>query len=204
MAVGFVISEVLFLPDGGDAQWIELYNGTGGDINLGDFSIGWGRNHYLHGTPVDLDNVTLAKGQTYLIGGPYYGPLNGFDPSGPNPYDQVHDFEADLRKGNKKDADGVALFKMDAIDIVPSSVPYFTVIYGKENKQSKLLGADGQLAWPDAISGGWVDGESLEILSDGTWVIATTPNPGVMVNPEPGTGVLLAVGLIALAISRQR
>lgn len=202
MALGFVISEVLFEPKG-DAQWIELYNGTGATIDLDLFSIGWGRNDYLHGTPVDLTG-DLLPGETFLIGGAYYGPLNGFDPAGPNPYDMVHDFKKDLRKGNKADADGIALFQMDAADITPLSVPYFTVIYGKVGSTTKLLDETGSIGTPMVTSDAFLDGESIEIFPDGAWKVATTPGPDAVPNPEPGTGLLLAAGLVALAISRQR
>ena len=91
--------------------------------------------------------------------------MNASPPAGPNPYDMVHDFKKDLRKGNK--ADGIALFQMDAADITPLSVPYFTVIYGKVGSTTKLLDETGFIGTPMVTSDAFLDGESIEIFPDG-------------------------------------
>ena len=197
LSVGFVISEILFEtdPDNDGWQWIELYNGTGAPIDLDEFSLGWGRNDYTHGTVSLTGN--LDPGETFLIGGPNSEPDNG-DPV----YDVLHNFEKDLRKGNKGQADGIALFE----DAVSTTIPYFSVIYGKDTAVNDfLLDETGSLGTIAVKSAKFQNGESLEFLPSGSWVVATAPSPGSFnPTPEPTTGVLLASGLALLAIYRQR
>ena len=128
-AVGFVISEIMFdagKPGGGeeDRQWVELFNGTGSDIDLSTYSLAWGRNAWTQ-NEVQLVG-TIAAGDTFIIGGLYTGPLNG-SPS----YDQVYDFEKNIGKGNKGEMDGVALFNVPAASIGVGTLPYYAVIFGK-------------------------------------------------------------------------
>lgn len=197
-ALGFVISEVVFEANGGNNgnQWIELYNGTGSVIDLGLFSLGWGRTDYTRGT-VDLDSALLNPGDTWLIGGP-----NLPDVPMPPPYDQIENFDKDLRKGNTTTADGIALFEK----AVSTTVPYFAVFYGKPGATTVLLDVDGLPA--DSVdiftAAKFNKGESLAIGPDGVWAVATSPSPGAVAVPEPGTAVLFGAGLSVISLSRRR
>ena len=199
MALGFVISEVMFEAIGGNngEQWIELYNGSGSTIDLSLYSLGWGRNDYTQGT-VQLTG-SLASGDTWLVG----GPTLGSDNANLVPYDMVYNFSPNLRPGNGPSADGVALFMLPAGSIDSSSVPYDSVIYGELGANVKLLDETGSIGTIDVTSDAWVGAESIEIAWDGSWWLQPTPTPDVAVSsPEPGTGILLAAGLAGLALWR--
>ena len=207
MALGFVISEVLFEDSSGaddNNQWIELFNGTGSDIDLSTFSLGWGRKDYTRGTLQLSDyllpaQTMLTSGSTFVIGGLNSGADNG------NPvYDIAYNFNKTLQKGDTKNADGIALFEMDAVDITATSVPYFTVIYGKVGTKIKLWVTSGAKATNATIESAFAPGESIQIDGASIWQVASTPGPGTLSSPEPGTAVLLGAGLAGLAISGRR
>jgi len=205
---GFVISEIMFDPVGGDdsKQWIELYNGTSGDITLDDYSLGWGRNDYTRGV-FQLSGGLLAPGEAWIVGGPTSNDDNGnpdFSPNG-----QALDLDPNPQRGdNKKRPDGVALFELAAADIVRGSDPIHAVIYGLTSSttrpwltdESGVTGSGVILITTDGIS----QGESIEMVLDGSWQVPAAPSPGVTAIPEPGTCLLVLAGLAVLAGSWRR
>jgi hypothetical protein len=200
IAVGFVISEVMFEAVGGNngEQWIELYNGSGTPVNLDLYSLGWGRNDYTQGT-VQLSG-SIAVGDTWLIGGPNLGSDN----ANLVPYDMVHNFSPDLRSGTGPFASGVGLFQLAAGDIDANSVPYHSVIYGAPGATVNLLDESGNPGMLDVSANSWVPAQSIEIDSAGSWWLQPTPTPDVtLASPEPTSGVMLGLGLVGLALRRR-
>ena len=199
-ALGLVVSEVSFEAVGGEngKQWIELYNDSASTIDLSLYSLGWGRDDYTEGT-LQLSGF-IDPYETYLIGGPYSGPDN----ANPAPYDMVYNFDKDLGKGNAGKTDGVALFLMPVADIDATSVPFFAVIYGRPTAATVLLDATGAVGSPSVTADPFNGAESIELQADGSWIVQSTPTPGVFLTPEPGTGVLLGTGLALLGGFGQR
>jgi len=192
-----VISEVMINPAGGDNQreWVELYNGTGADIDLGSYSIGWGGADYTSGT-LQLSGI-IASGATFVTGGPISNAGNG------NPtYDLALDFGPNLGNGGIF-ADGIALFDTTAAAITTATVPIDAMLYGFFNINGLIdeSGAPGTIDF----TGFTPSGSSLE-LTDAGWVAQGSPTPGVgpVVTPEPGTAISLGLGLAMLAGRRRR
>lgn len=209
MAVGFVISEIMFdagKPGGGeeDRQWVELFNGTASDIDLSTYSIAWGKNAWTENT-VQLSGTILA-GDTFIIGGEYTGPLNGSPV-----YNQLYDFEKNIQKGNKNEMNGVALFDVPVAGVTATQLPYYAVIFGKSTATINLsdqfsidTNDPGSALVTVTPPTKFTKFDSIGIQADGSWA-ESGPNAGVfLANPEPGTGVLLGSGLIMLAFMGRR
>ncbi|RJP79962.1 MAG: hypothetical protein C4522_08795 [Desulfobacteraceae bacterium] len=186
-----VISEVLYDPAGGDDQreWIELFNGTAGVIDLAEWSIGWGGSAYSYGT-LQLDG-TIDPAAYFIVGGPT-SDLSNSSPS----YSLAFDISPDLQNSGTI-ADGIALFHTLASSITNTTVPFFSVIYGGANSSSLIdhTGSVGAVDVGDAPSG-----QSIEFLGDG-WVINPSPNPGsgsLSTVPVPSAIWMLASGLFGL------
>lgn len=193
-----VISEVMFNPTGGDDQreWVELYNGTGADIDLTGYSIGWGGADYTTGT-LQLSGV-IGSGATYVTGGPLSDAGNG------NPiYDLALDFGPDLQNGGFF-ADGVALFNVPAPSITPATVPIDAVIYGILNLNG-LIDESGTPAAIDYFGFGFGAAGSSIALGDSGWLSQPAPTPGSApaLTPEPGTAITVGMGLAMLAMRRR-
>lgn len=200
-----MISQIYFDVPGNDnrRQWVQLYNDGPTDITLtGSYSLGFGRNDYTR-TVVDLVG-TIASGQVFVVGGDISDALN-YDPV----FDQSIDFAPNIRVGNNNTrADGVALFTGPASAIAVGSDPLHTVIYGEATAGTRPWLTDES----GAVNSGSLDvvlptsgiaGQSLAF--DGTsWSVQVTPTPLASNVPQPGSGVLLATGLIGLAWLRQR
>jgi hypothetical protein len=177
-------------------QWIEIYNGTGVDINLAlnPHILGWGRFDYTRGT-FNLNSGIIAAGTAILVGGPVEPLIAGV----PQSYDILGDFDRNLEQGNGSIASGVGLFVGTAIDA--GSIPIHAVMYGRAGATNNLLDEQG---FTDGvvieIQGLLATGQSLEFTGGTNWDIMSTPTPGVQINPvpEPGTATLLALGLALL------
>lgn len=168
-----VIAEVYYDHSGGDDQfeWVKLYNGTGGPVDLSDFSLGWGGNDYTYGT-LDLAGV-VPDGSCFVVGGPMGDAVNGF-PDGAM-YDLVADFNPDMQNSNGAGvADGVALFNLEAGSIVGGSIPVDSVLWGVDNSNGLLdeSGAAADVDVADAPST-----VSVVLQSDGTWGFNAMPSP---------------------------
>lgn len=192
-----VISEVMFNPSGADDQreWVEIYNGTGADIDLSGYSLGWGGGDYTTGT-LQLSGV-IGSGATFLTGGPLSDAGNG------NPtFDQAVDFGPNLQNGGLF-VDGVALFDTQATFITAATVPIDAVLYGIFN----VAGLIDETGSPGAVDylGFGNAGSSIE-LTDSGWLSQAAPTPGVgpVLTPEPGIVISLGMGLALLALSRNR
>jgi len=166
-----ILTEVYYDQPGGDDtfEWVKLYNGTGGPVNLAGYSIGWGGTDYTYGG-VDLVGV-IPNGECFVVGGPGGNADNGF-PMGPM-YGQSVNLEPDIQNSGVT-ADAVGVFDVPFASIGAGSVPIDAVLYG-ENNASGLLdetGAPGMVDVGDAISG-----SSIRRLSDDTWAIEPVPSP---------------------------
>lgn len=196
---GLVISEILFAPSGGDngREWVEIYNGSNATIDLGDYSLGWGRDAYDDGTHV-FASFMLGAGDTFVIGGPTSEGSNG------NPtYGEVYNFNPNLRNGtHNSEASAMALFFGD-IGSSPSLTPVHAVIYGESTTSTSLLNEQGVAASILLDTDGFSQGNSIEWLGGESWQTAASLNPNVAPIPEPGTAVLLGMGLALLAARRR-
>jgi hypothetical protein len=194
---GLVISEILFDPAGNDntTEWVELYNRSAAPIDLAAYSLGWGRDAYDDGTHV-LPSFLLAPGATFVIGGPTSNAANG------NPvYGEAFNFAPNLLQGtNNNWADTVALFLGD-IGSNPTLTPVHAVIYGESTASTTLLDEQGVLASILFDTDGFAQGTSIEWLGGNGWGAAAGLGPNVAPTPEPGTAILVGLGLIGLGVS---
>jgi hypothetical protein len=165
---GMLLVEIHYDSKGSDdkKEWVKLYNGTGTEVDLSQFGIGYGGTDYTYGVYQPLGSI--PAGMCALVGGPASNPDNG-DPL----YDLPKDFDPDIQNSGDT-ADGIALFDMPAELITKESVPIDAVVYGGQNK-SALLGVDGiPVAAPDVgdVSGG----KSIKRISYHEWGEEESPN----------------------------
>jgi hypothetical protein len=194
-----VLSEIFYDRSGVDDhyEWIELFNGTSGAIDLSGWSVGWGGTAYTNGT-FQLGG-TIGPAEYLVFGGP------SSDPSNQNPiYSLAVDISPDLQNSGTI-ADGVALFHNIASSIKATTVPFFSVIYGVTNSSSLIdhTGAVGAVDVGDAP-----EGQSIEFLAGGDgWIINPSPNPGsgsLSTVPLPSAVSLLGSGLSGLIGFRRK
>jgi hypothetical protein len=198
---GLVISEIMFEPIGSNnqKQWVELYNRSGADIDLSTFSLGWGRTDYTQGV-YQLAGV-IPDGATWVVGGPVSSTDNG-SPT----YQQPLDFTPNLRPGNNNArTDGIALFDVVATSITPTLAPIHAVIYGLSSASTLLIDESGAVGTSlYATDGGFPEGSSIEFFNMDNWALQSTPTAGSVPAsvPEPGTAMLLAMGLVMMRMRR--
>ncbi len=196
-----VISEIFYDRNGTDNhyEWIELFNGTTGAIDLSGWSIGWGGDDYSDGK-IQLDG-TIDPAEYLVFGGPASDQSNG------NPiYSLAVDLNPDLQNSGTI-ADGIALFHNPASSITAATVPFFSVIYGISNS-SNLIDHTGVVGTVDV--GDAPAGQSIEFFAgDDGWVINSSPNPGsgslsTATVPLPSAVFLLGSGLFGLVGFRRK
>jgi uncharacterized protein (TIGR03382 family) len=167
-ARGLVINEVLADPDGADAgqEWVELYNGSGGPVDLSGWALQAGTSTYGVVAVVPADRV-LASGGFLLVGG-----------------DAVPGRDLEL-SGSVPNASSNA----DAIRVVDcTGAPADTLVYGGLNDDAWL---DDTGAVAVSIAAKAPSGRSMARAVDGVdtdqaredFVVATEPTPG---RPNPG------------------
>ncbi|MCK5688340.1 lamin tail domain-containing protein, partial [Myxococcota bacterium] len=171
---GLLLVEVLYDADGVDdgLEWVKLYNGTGAELNLSGYSLGWGGTDYTYGT-MQLTG-TVGAGSCFIVGGTTSNEVN-FNPV----FDQPEDFNPDIQNGGTK-ADGIALFNSPAGEITANSIPIDAVIYGSFTTNG-LIGPDGEES-PAHVAKATGD-MSIYRTSMTTWVDSTmaTTNQGCIV-----------------------
>lgn len=166
-----VIAEVYYDHPATDDQfeWVKIYNGTGGPVNLAGYSLGYGGTDYTYGV-LGLVGM-LGNGECLVVGGPSGDIDNGF-PAGPA-YGQSVDFNPDIQNSGAT-ADGVALFDVPPAAVTAATVPIDAVLYGTDNVSGLIdeTGAASPVHVGDAPSG-----DSIRLQSDGTWAIEPNPAP---------------------------
>ena len=167
-AVGLIITEVVYDVSGEDSgfEWVEIYNGSPGSVDLSGYSIAGGGTDYTW-TQLQLSG-TIDAGECWVVGGP-----NGNENNGNPAYDIAMDFSPDLQNSGST-ADAVGLFDIPASDINGSSVPLDVVIYGSSNN-SGLIDETGTARDPDVADAN--ANSSLARQSDG-WISTPTLTPG--------------------------
>jgi hypothetical protein len=174
-----ILAEVYYDHSGGDDQfeWVKIYNGTGADVDLGGYSIGYGGTDYTYGV-LGLMGV-VANGECFLVGGPNGDATSGF-PAGPM-YGQAVDFNPDIQNSGVT-ADGVALFNVPPAGVNAATVPIDAVLYGTDNVSGLIdeSGAPAPVHVGDAPAL-----NSIRLLGDLSWAIDPSPNPTECV-PFPG------------------
>jgi cytosine/adenosine deaminase-related metal-dependent hydrolase len=166
-----IVTEVYYDHPAADDlfEWVKIYNGTGGPINLAGYSIAWAGTDYTYG---NLDLVgTINHGECFVVGGPSGNVDNGF-PGGPV-YDQAIDFNPDIQNSGAT-ADAVAIFDVPSASIGLGTVPIDAVLYGTNNVSGLLdeTGAPGNVDVGDVASG-----SSIRRLGDGSWAASASPAP---------------------------
>jgi cytosine/adenosine deaminase-related metal-dependent hydrolase len=166
------IFEVYYNHTGTDDEyeWVKIYNGTGSDVDLGDYSIAWAGVDFTYG--VEALAGTLANGECFVIGGPNGNAVSGF-PGGPA-FDMELDFEPDLQNGGD-DADGVALFALAPGSVDADSVPVHAVLYGASENGNNLPDEEGPGADIDVEDD--ASEASIRLMADGTWAVNVDPTP---------------------------
>ncbi len=167
--LGLVLSEVLYDTAGDDngKEWVEIFNGTGVEIDLAGYSLGSGGGDWAV-TRLQLAG-TIPPGGCFVVG----GPMSAADNASPA-FDQAVDLQPDLQNSGD-DADGVALFDVPAAMVRADTVPMDVVLYGEMNGNG-LIGPDGMPAPVDA--GDAPAGQSVERTADG-WAVQAMPTPGI-------------------------
>ena len=160
--VGLILVEVYYDATGSDdgAEWIKLYNGTLGEVDLSGYSLGYGGANYAWGK-VQLAG-TVAAGECFVVGGPLSDAGNGSPTLG-----QSMNFEPDIQNSGSA-ADGIALFDVPASSITATTVPIDAVIYGGENSANLLDESGG----PGNVDVGDANGGSSIARSFEGWAIS--------------------------------
>jgi hypothetical protein len=166
-----VIVEAYYNHTGTDDQfeWVKLYNGTGGPVNLAGYSLGWGGPDYTYGV-LGLAGM-VANGDCFVVGGPNGNAASGF-PAGPV-YGQSIDLNPDMQNSGAT-ADGIALFDVAPAAVTAVTVPIDAVIYGAANVNG-LIDESGAAAAVDVADSGAES--SIRRLDDLTWAVNPDPTP---------------------------
>ena len=166
---GLIISEALVDPSGQDLdlEWIEIFNGTDGTIDLSEYSLGSGGTDYTYSTVQLTGN--LEPGDCFIVGAGSSSDINGNAVA-----DQKIDFNPDFQNGGST-ADGVALFKLQVSEIAADSIPTDVLIYGTTNK-SELLGPTGEVIEPH--TGKASKGHAYIRDAEGLWTSSAEMSPG--------------------------
>ncbi len=164
-----ILTEVYYNHIGADPNftWVKLFNGTGTDIDLSTYSIGWGGSTYTTGG-VQLSG-TVAAGECFLLGGPSGDADSGF--AGTPMFDL--EIAIDPQNGGST-ADAVALFDVTVDAIAADTTPIDAVIYGGSNTNN-LIDETATAPVPDV--GNAPEGDSIVLQSDGTWAFQADPTP---------------------------
>jgi hypothetical protein len=174
-----VLAEVYYNHTGTDDlfEWVKIYNGTGGPVNLANYSIGYGGTDYTYGVR-SLAGV-VNNGECFVVGGPSGNAASGF-PAGPM-FHQAVDFNPDIQNSGAT-ADGIALFNVPPAAVTAATVPIDAVIYGVNNTNG-LIGPNGL---PSPVHVGDSGAEnSIRRQNNGTWAVELNPAP-LACTPFPG------------------
>jgi cytosine/adenosine deaminase-related metal-dependent hydrolase len=165
------IVEVFYDHGGEDTnlEWVKIYNGTPGTVDLSDYTLAWGGVDYTYGTLALAGS--LASGECFLVGGPNGTVASGFP--GAVAFDQAIDLNPDVQNSGAT-ADGVALFDVAPGLINAGTIPVHAVIYGGANV-SGLPDEDGPAGNVDVADA--PSDSSLRMAENSTWAINPAPTP---------------------------
>lgn len=172
--VGLILGEVFYDADTGQAgddglEWVMLYNGSGGSIDLSEWSLATGGT--FDGTKWKGTKQlagTVAAGDCFIVGGPTSSAANG-SPT----FDQSSKFVPNIENSGAV-ADAVALFHKKATEVTKTTSPADIVVYGEANSTG-YIGPDGAVA-PVHV-GDAPPGSVIRRTSSTTWEIAPLPSP---------------------------
>jgi hypothetical protein len=177
---GMLIVEVLYDVTGGDdgKEWVKLFNGSGGPVDLATWSIGYGGADYTWGK-AQLGGV-VAAGACFFVGGPTSDATN-FTPDFSAGKGFVVNFTEDLQNSGTASTDkgdGIALFNVPAAQITATTVPVDAVVYGLNNNSGLLMPTDdgSKVPFPTALVGDAPANSSLVRTAIDAWEISATPN----------------------------
>jgi len=197
-----LIAEVMVNPTGTDAdrEWVKLYNGTGGTVDLAQYALGfggdpaWGSTGSNQGGTVQLAGL-LPSGKCLLVGGPLSSVENGF-PSFTlgESYGVVmpRRFAGyGLQNPATAAPDAVALFDVPAAQVRQSTSPSDIVVYHSTTvtpPASPFRGVTAATAPVNLITGfdGAV-GRSFRRVRVGQWEVSGRSGGTDGVAPTPNT-----------------
>lgn len=162
-----ILTEVFYNVAGADDgyEWIEIYNGTPGPVDLSEYTFASGGSSYTTST-FELSG-TIPVGGCWVIGGPSSSVDNGSPV-----YDLVADFSPDLQNSGST-ADAYALFNLPEADIDATQVPVDAVIVGVTNSNGLL----DELGQTTVDLGAVAEGSSVWRSTIG-WTEQAAPSPG--------------------------
>ncbi|MFO0748412.1 MAG: lamin tail domain-containing protein [Myxococcota bacterium] len=170
-SIGLLIVEVLYNPAGTDTnfEWVKLYNGSGADIDLSSWSLGWGGDDYTYGT-LQLTG-TVNAGACFIVGGPSSDASNGSPVYG----QAAPTGKLNMQNTSAAAGDGVALFNVLVGAIAADTVPKDAVVYGVNNSNNMLSPAG--TPFPSAIVPDAGSGKTIVRTSSSAWAVSTgAPN----------------------------
>ena len=188
-----LLAEVMVNPASTDAnrEWVKIWNGTNGAVDLSAYALGFGGNTTWGDTLSEQGGVTqlrglLPAGKCLLVGGPTSDLNNAFPlftPPATYGLGQLAVFTgAGLQNPSPSAPDAIALFNVPAAMVNSASRPIDVVVYHSTvavPPASRFVGVGGGLAPVNLIAGtDGASGRSFRRVSSTVWEISSGVSGG--------------------------